>query len=128
MTDWGMVKDSLTGLPIRPATADDWENTAIEVASGNVYGSWTDHTPGDDRIVWVDGGPSIEVTLADIEALEQEAAQHGDDAQLVLCLLAQGKELPDRPLPGQGYAIKPEAARERCARVIITHRREVAGQ
>ncbi len=109
---FGTLTDYATGTPIRPATAQDWLATALAVAEGRPQGTWTD--PDDEtRTVFVEGGPDVEVTDTEIEALEAEAIAAGETARASLCF---------------GALHRDEISRSDCARVILERRLNVAGE
>jgi hypothetical protein len=68
---WGTLCDYDTGKAIRPATRAEWERTAHRVhdaacgGMGSYSGEWNasddDNVPDDVYVVYVDGGPAIDI-------------------------------------------------------------------
>jgi hypothetical protein len=114
---FGILTEHSTGLPLRTASAEEWRCTALALngitsGAGGETGAWRigedgEWTDGPGRVVYVDGGPDMEVTDGDIDALAREAAAHGDWRQEEQCRIALG---------GDGYA------RSQCVMVILAAR------
>jgi hypothetical protein len=90
MSDYGTLTDYSTGTPIRPATVQEWRQTAGAIAAGKPEGIFADQ---DGTVVWVDGGPEAEVSDTDIAGLESEAATAGDAPVVEACQTALGEPL-----------------------------------
>ena len=102
---WGTLTDYAKGTALRPATAAEWLASATAAQVGDGTGVF--FADGTDLDVYVDGGPDSSVSDIDIDDLGQEAGQHGDTAQVALCIAANAGD---------------EDARAECARVILANR------
>ena len=103
-TAYGTLCDYLTGVPLRPATRNEWQMTVKALDAGVEAGVWRD----DDvhpLTVYVDGGPDPLVSDQAIRDMAGDAEQYGPYA-----------ELCDRALDGD------QAARAECVALIRDYR------
>jgi hypothetical protein len=117
---FGTLTDYASGTAIRPATAAEWRKTA-EAYHGGGAGDYTGAFDLDGRAVYVDGGPDMHPHRDAIIALCGEAAEAGNDAQVLLCDTAL--------VVNAGYqatAAEANAAWGECVRVILDNRANAA--